>query len=305
MKRMYPTLLALVLGSACDDAFVKGWLVDRPRVLGARIEATAEPARASIAAGEAARVIWLVGAPNGTGRLDWAYALCAPPRGVLPEPRCEGPTLASGSGASEGEIVAMDVVAPPREALGEATELLALAAFCEGGAPLLDARTFEATCPSGAKPLLASATIRLDSGGANRNPEIAPDAVLLDGAVMPVSTARVSASCEGGDSPSVPAGSPHGLTFRFRAEDREPLPASSAGAETLIASHVVTAGELERQYSALEPAEAAPKEVAIPWTAPAAEEVPAGGSLVELYFVLRDGRGGLAFARRTVCVRAL
>jgi hypothetical protein len=303
MKRARLSLLVLALSAACDDTFVKGWLVDRTRVLGARVEVVSEPARASIAPGEPAKVTWIVGAPNGTGRLEWAFAGCAPPVGLLPEPHCEGPTLVSGSGTSDGELVPMDVVAPPAEALGDARALLLLAAFCEHGAPSLDARKFEATCDGGAPALLASATMRLSSSGPNRNPEIVSEGVLFDGAAMPASTARVGPSCIGGGSPTVVAGSAHGFTFRFRNEDREPAAESGGAPETLIASHVATAGELDRQYSALEPGDAAPKEVAIPWTAPSKEEVPSGSRLVEVFFVLRDGRGGLAFARRTVCVR--
>jgi hypothetical protein len=304
MKRaLAPLLVAFAFCGACDDDFVKGWLVDRTRVLGARVEASSDSARATVAPGEAAKVTWVIGAPKGTGRLDWAFAVCASPIGVFPEPRCDGPALVSGSGVSDGEVVPMELVVPPAEAIGETKELLILAAFCEGGTPALDARKFEATCAAGGKPLLASAKIRLTSDGANRNPEIAPGTVLLDGAPMPISAARASAPCAGGDSPVVVAGSAHGFGFRFRPEDREPDPATGT-TETLIASHVTTSGKLERQYSALEPNEAAPKDVAIPWTAPPKEEAGPEGRLVELFFILRDGRGGLAFARRTVCVRA-
>jgi hypothetical protein len=294
-------LVALALVAACDDSFVKGWRVDRTRVLGARVEAAAEPARASIAPGEPMRVTWLVGAPDGTGRLAWAYALCAPPGGHFPEPHCEGPALAAGSGASEGELAPMDMSAPPADAIGDGQELLLLAAFCEAGPPALDARAFVATCAGGGAPLLASTTVRLAAKGPNRNPELAPDAVLFDGAPIAPSAARPGPCAPGADSPVAIAGSSHGFTFRFRPEDREPVP--EGGLETLLASHLVTAGTLDRQYSALEPDDHAPKEVAIPWTAPPVAEVGDGGRLVEVFVVLRDGRGGTALSRRTVCVR--
>ncbi|MDF2693607.1 MAG: hypothetical protein K0S65_1990, partial [Labilithrix sp.] len=87
------SLLLFAFAVGCDDTDTKGWLVDRTRVLGARVEAKAEPARAEIAPGERMNVTWLVGAPNGTGRLGWAYALCAPVEGTQPVPRCEGPVF--------------------------------------------------------------------------------------------------------------------------------------------------------------------------------------------------------------------
>jgi hypothetical protein len=65
----------------------------------------------------------------------------------------------------------MDIDAPPASAVGDAKELLMLAAFCADGAPSLDPRSFTATC--GAKaPLLASTTLHLD--GPNANPAIDP-----------------------------------------------------------------------------------------------------------------------------------
>lgn len=296
MKRM-PVVLAVLAASACEDDFVKGWLVDRTRALGARVEAVADPARASIAPGEPTRVTWLVGAPNGTPPLDWAFAVCAVPIGQRPEARCVGPALNSGSGRTHGERVPMEFVAPPAEAIGDAQELLVLAAFCESAAPdgggagaALDPGRFVATCAGGGQALLASATVRLAVQGPNRNPDLMPDAVLFDGAPMADDPARPGAPCAGGPSPIVAKGTKHGLTFRFRQEDREP-------SESMIVSHVVTAGELDRQYSALDPEEPAPKEVAVPWTAPGEER------LVEFFVVLRDGRGGTAFVRRTVCVR--
>jgi len=152
--------------AACDDSIHRGWLVDRTRVLGARTFAVADPDRASLDPGEAGRVEWLVAAPEGTPALAWSFVACVAPEGNFPEPKCETAVLASGSGAATGEIIAMDLDVPPAAALGNATELLVLAAFCAAGAPALDARAFAATCASG-EPLLASMIVRLASAGPN------------------------------------------------------------------------------------------------------------------------------------------
>jgi hypothetical protein len=283
----------------CDDSINKGWLVDRTRVLGERVEAKAEPARAAIGAAEPLRLTWLVGAPDGTGHLGWAFAVCAPVVGNFPEPRCEGPVFASGAGASDGELVTMELTAPTAAELGTLQSLQVLAAFCEGGAATLDAARFTATCEGGAEARLAAGSIRLAAAGPNRNPEVATDAVLFDGAALApaLATTRAGTPCVGQPtSPVVNAGSEHTFTLRFRGDEREE-------GETILASHQVTTGELKRQYSSLDPGDPAPKDVTIDWTAPPDGEVGDGGRLAEIFFVLRDGRGGQAFARRTLCVR--
>lgn len=293
-------LLALAFAFGCEEVDTKGWLVDRTRVLGVRVEAAAEPSRASIVPGEPMRATWLVAAPGGTGRLGWAYAICAPPLGNYPEPRCPDVVLASARGSSDGELVTMELDAPPAAAVAADVELSILAAFCEGGEASLDAARFEATCAGGATARLAAGKIRLAAAGANQNPEVAPDAILFDGAPLAPSTLRAG-PCEG--DPAAPVAGPgtkHAFALRFRGDERE---SSADGLEDVLASHVVTAGTLKRQYSMFEPADPAPKEVSVEWTAPPSEELGAGGRLVEAYFVLRDGRGGAGFGRRTVCVR--
>lgn len=303
VSRLSLLYLAFVFG--CEETDTKGWLVDRTRVLGVRFEAKADPARASIAPGEVMRATWLVGAPNGTGRLSWAYAVCGPVAGNFPEARCEGPVLASATGASEGELVHMELEAPRAEVVAGLEELQMLVAFCDAGDAALDAARFAGTCAGSDVPArLASATIRLEAAGPNRNPEIAADDVLLDGQPLPPSTLRPGPTCAGAlEAPVLAPGSKHAFTIRFRGDEREPVPGSREGVESILATHVVTAGELERQYSMLDPTDPVPKEARVEWTAPPREQVPEGGRLAEIYLVVRDGRGGAAFGRRTVCVR--
>ncbi|MBX3230306.1 MAG: hypothetical protein KIT84_03770 [Labilithrix sp.] len=243
MKR---ALSALLLGGlvACGNDFIEGWRVDRPRVLGARVEG--------------AEVSWLVAR---TTRVEWAWAVCADTK--LDAPRCDTPVLGAGNGATAGDVVTMDLGA------AAAPERLLLAAFCAEGIATLSPADFTASCAGGGAPLLASVKI-----GAPQ-PQPAPPVLLLDG--------EAPGGC-------VAPGSPHALGFTFRAEDRDP-------GETLLASTTVTDGELDRQYTALEPHEAAPRDVTIAWTAPAA------AGTATAYLVLRDGRGGAAFTRITVCVR--
>src|SRR5262249_14442808 len=153
--------------------------------LGARVEAATEPTRSSILPGEQVRVTWLVGAPDGVKHTEWAFALCASPVGRFPEPHCEGALFAAGTGSSDGESAAMRMHSPLANAGNvppSTGELLLLSAFCNVGNVALDPSRFEATCADGSTALLASLMLESTT---NRNPEIAPDAVSLDGPPLP------------------------------------------------------------------------------------------------------------------------
>ena len=281
---------------ACDDSIHKGWLVDRPRVLGARVSATAEPARASLAPSERASITWLVAVPEGAPKRAWAFAACVPPAGNFAEPKCEAPVIASGSGTATGESIAMDLVVPPAAALGDATELLVLAAFCDDGAPALDARAFTARCASG-EPLLSSLVVRLASAGPNANP--APPSMRIGDANFPADDRAVAGGpCDGApDAPKVEAGGPAvDFVYVFSGAEREPN-------ESVTMSTIVTGGELDRQYWTFDREESAPKELRIPWTPPARDRVGGAGQIVRFYALLRDGRGGASFSRFAICVR--
>jgi hypothetical protein len=293
ISSFYATTLLLASTAACDEAIQEGWLVERTRVLGATVEAIDEPARASLSPGESGRVTFIVAAPRGTPNLAWSFAACLPPEGNFADPACETPVLAAGSGTTSGELVAMDIAVPPVEALGEAKELLLLAAFCSEGAPVLDPGTFTSTCGSG-EPLLASLLVRLATAGANLNPP--PPSVALGGAALLADeTGESGVPCDAAPlAPVVAAGAQVDLVYVFDGAERE------AG-ESILLSTFVTAGELDRQYSDLRPEETTPKGVRIAWTAPGAD---AAGIVVRFYVVLRDGRGGASFARFPVCVRA-
>lgn len=285
--------------AACDEPIARGWRLDRTRVLGARVEAEGDATRASLVPGERARLTWLVAGPSATPRLEWAMAACAAPEGTNPAPRCATGASASTSGAAAGTRIDMDLEVPPAAALGDARELLVLAAFCGTGAPALDPRVFEARCASGAPALLASTRVRLAAAGENRNPPFAPDALTFAGAPWPSPPpGDIGGPCvPSPEAPLAVAGSGE-LTVEVALDPaaREPAPEERGGFEELLVSHFVSDGELDRQFSF---AEAASVEVA--WKPPA--EVGPDGRLVRFVFVVRDGRGGASFAERAACLR--
>ena len=299
-RALLPALLAL--SYSCSEVEPKGWLVDRMRVLGARTEALADPTRASLDPGERGTVTWLVVTPDAPPRLSWSFAACHPPEGYYANPRCTGPVLASGAGTSDGELVRMDLEMPGLAATGEVPELLVLGAFCTHGTVALDAFTFNATCSGGGEALLATTRVRLGTSGINRNPMIADDAIRLDDIPLPPAKFGVSVGpCTGGpDSPFVQAGAGTKILVRLDEAAREP---AEEGREGLTLTHVVTSGELGRQYSSIEPDMAAPAQVAVELTASGPRPGEAPARLTRLFFVLRDSRGAMSFAVRSICVR--
>lgn len=241
MKKLIGIGLALLLG--CDDDFVKGWEVDRERVLAARVEPT--------------EVTWLVARAS---HAYYTYAVCTDTH--LNAPRCDSPVTATGTGEADGEAIAVPVALPPGS--------LMLIGFC-ASAVTLDPVQFLATCADGSPALLASVKTPAQP---NANPTT--PVLLLDGNAVAAETC-------------VAPGSKHAFGFVFQPQDREE-------GEELTASTTVTAGTLDRQYTSLEPGEAAPKAVSVAWTAPASGEA-------SVYLVLRDGRGGTSFTTGRVCVR--
>lgn len=295
MKRAsaLPLLLFVCAMGACEDSIHAGWLVDRPRVLGARVSAIADTRRASLAPGERGRIEWLVAVPDGPPKLAWTFVACVAPEGRFARPRCETPVVATGSGASTSELVTTELTAPTTEALAGSTELVVLAAFCVEGTPTLDARELTATCGAG-DPLLASAYVRLATTEPNTNPP--PPAVRLGDAPL-VEDDRGTAGAPCTSSPSAPKVAPAAEIdfvhiFDGAARERQ---------EWLTLSTVVTGGELDRQYSAFDSDEEATKEARVAWTAPKGG-VPPAGRVVRLYALLRDDRGGASFSRFSVCV---
>src|SRR5262249_55596171 len=139
----------------------------------------ADPARASIAPGETANLTWILAEPSPIAPHAWSAVACLPPDGTNAAPACAGELAASLSGSASGDRVTMGIAVPP--SLGDAPELLVLAAFCDGGVSL-DAASFTATCASG-DAILASVRVRLAGAGANANPA-APSPVKLGDDVL-------------------------------------------------------------------------------------------------------------------------
>jgi hypothetical protein len=283
-----------LLATGCGEPLAPPWLIDGPRVLGARVEAADDPGRPWPRPGEAATVTWIVVAPDGAPALHWGFAACLPDA----QGGCGTPLVqAAGDGAP-----ALTVTVPPRETLGEVSELVVRGAFCASGTPAEVSGT--PRCEGGGAPTVTTLPVPLDLGGEpNRSPSMGSATLTLDGAVWPA----------GEDCAALPpvAADEKKRLIRFTLAGQREIYQSSANAdgvprpvrETIQLSHFATAGKLPRQLSFIEASdERDPAGVTVDWTAPPAPEVPPQGLLVRFYFVARDLRGGLDWLPRTLCV---
>ena len=280
-------ILMLLVLVGCGDPLSPPWLIDKPRVLGARVEAAAEPARPWLRPGEEAAVRWLVAAPDGAPPMRWAFALC------LPDARdnCAAPLQTmTGDGAPD-----LSFSVPPASALGTAAKLVLAGVFCAGGAPVLAMGA--PACEGMAAPTVVTLPVPLDRGGEpNHSPSLAAATLSVDGRPWPAD-ACLPVPADGKAHPLAMALVGQRETYQSTA-NAEGVPV--ARREALQLSHFATAGKLPRQFSFVD-GEGDP-ELSVDWTAPPAAEAPAAGATVRFFFVARDLRGGLDWQTRSLCL---
>lgn len=296
------TLLSLLIGC---DSFDPGSLIRDTRVLGARVELLEDPQLAEPRPGDSVAVRWLTITPSERPVLRWAFLACLA-GGQQAEP-CVGEPLGLFEG--EGQLPELTLAIPAAEQLGDADSLLLIGVICAQGTPELEAHG-EVHCagPSVKEDAVMLTVHVARTGQQNRNPSLDGARVELDGKPLPtVSDERLPNNCaDDGSLPQIEAdGKQHTLTIQLASDPREQYQDDEGRAnvrEQLQLSHFSTAGELERQYTFIEPsASAARPSASQKWTAPKQKDVPAGGKLVRIVTVLRDLRGGFAASEHQLC----
>jgi hypothetical protein len=285
--------LAIVLISGCGDPLVPPWLIDGPRVLGARVEAAGDPQRSSPRPGESATVKWIVASPDGPAAMGWALAAC------LPDSQGD-------CGTSLGEVAGNDAptlafTVPPAETLGPATRVLVTGIFCPDGHP---AATGTPGCDGNGAPTLTTLSVPLDRGGeGNLSPSLASATFTIDGAPWPVTDDCAALPVITADEKKRSIGFAIAGQREIYQSTASPDGVARPVREGIQLSHFATAGKLPRQLSFIESSdERDPAELSVDWTAPPVAEVPPGGLVVHFYFVARDLRGGLDWQTRTLCI---
>lgn len=295
---------AIVLAAGCGGDLPVASRLERTRVLGARVQVAAEPGRADALPGEDAAVEWLVAGPRTPGSLSWAFAVCMGVEGTCEDALA---TPVVGTGAP----VLAPFTAPP--SVDPLKRPLMVGAVCEGGTPALDGAG-RPTCGGATDSAnVARFQIPMPSAGEepNHHPSLGDDAlVLADAPWTAPATGDAGAPCAGTSAlPVVTAGSEQ-LRLRLvtDAGDREAFvrePGQAATLEELQLSSYATAGEFEGSYALIPASDTRPDaDFIAKWTPPVVKDVPAAGLVVHFHFVVRDGRGGLDWTHRALCVVA-
>ena len=302
---MRSVLASLLLLAACGNDLEPGSTIDRVRVLGARVEVAGDPERASPAAGEEARVTWIVTSPDAMPTLSWAMGACVADAAMLD---CASDPVQLGTGS--GGVPQVTFTAP-----ADADGLLVVGVICAGGMPEVDGG--ESRCVGAADAIKTDVRLSVPLGVSNHSPVLADDAIRLGDLAWSEVDAALEPALEGCAADAASLGIPvvsaaaqesifvHVAT---RGADRETYTDVDDGAvrEELQISHFTTAGELDHQFEIVEADDAGDAPVTeVEWTAPTGadlDDVPADGVRVRFTFVMRDGRGGVDSTRRVMCL---
>jgi len=296
MTKLVPLLL--FAATACTSSLDPATLIARDRILGAKVTVDADPSRAWPAPGEQSTITWITASPGESPTFAWTLVAC-PAATTTGLPICGGPAFAHA--AATGPVPMLSLLVP---ADLETRTIVILGAICASGNPLVDPETFAASCSDGSLADLVSQHVSIaHEGMTNHHPDLA-------GAPFTVAGAAWDASNAGGCAglPEVAAGTQDViLAVEMEASTRETFAIENDPTlwrEELMLSPFATAGEIRQRYAYIEASDDRPvSPVAVEWTAPDAEDVPAEGLRVTFDFVIRDMRGGVDAATRALCVR--
>lgn len=299
LRTLCALMLALVAG-ACDDLDLpKSWALTYPRVLGVRSEVVGDETRASPEPGEALRVRTLIAGREAIERLSYSIVACPTVPGAGELPSCRGEPFAQLSDETEllnGELAVELDVADDDTLEGFDQVLIAGVACSDGEARSPgDARADE--CRGGDEPALrwsGTVTLARDEDEHNANPELPADAIAFDDDEWTAVPA--------GDDPPLRVkadGEPHLIRVRLQDSGRERVDGER---EELMLSHFSTAGALERRFSVLESSDPDDRILEVEWRSPRPRPDVKLPDEAKLLFVLRDQRGGTAFAERRLAL---
>ncbi|AKF04880.1 hypothetical protein [Sandaracinus amylolyticus] len=307
-------LFGASMSLACGPSLDPPSVVDRTRIVAARVSVVDAPEIAQPAPGDAIVIEWITIRPAGPEEIAATLVACAPLPGSTGAPAC-----------TPGTIVVLPPRAPSIEPLrtelvvpeGAGRELLITGAVCVGGGtPALVDTGDVPECeggPEGERAELVVLNVPLATGeAANRHPSIADEAWTLAGdAWDPPSAEPPLDGCAELEIPQIDSSERADRTITITASDadRETYvavegdpPANVDKREVLQISHFATAGRFERTFSAVDDTTTQDPAIEIDWALPEIDEVPESGLLVRFTAVVRDGRGGVDVSERVACV---
>ena len=291
---------ALLLGClvlACEaTGFDPEYLVNTLRVLAVQADASfAEP-------GQTVHLTTFWADPNGAGRpIQWAWGTCLNPGSTqIPDCAAALQTLAAG-----GDSFAATV---PANGLDGVTvgEFGIVFAACAGTIALVPnaANGAPVTCTDSNGNVVGrdgfvwgGTRITLVPGVTNQNPQI--DTVSIDGTPWGTTDVPLIDGCDAKDADDCPTSTNHVFSYTATADSDETYDIGQ-GPETeqLIGWFYVTQGTLTAGYASPDTddagAQVAPPTFEMTFTPTLTDR----SRPLQVYFVLRDDRGGLSFTRR-------
>jgi hypothetical protein len=300
-------LAAALAAAACEDPLTDPALIAGPRIVGARVSDAADPAVAAPSAGASARIDWLV-LSDRAGEFSASVAWCSAAPSVLGAPRCGGPVFLEQRVAGRfGESLSLDFTLPGALAPGAAW--LSWLGLCDTGEPSFDPDESLFHCSDG-QPTSGFYRGFIPEGSPNRNPSLADDTLLLDGAVWaePTDTEGApdpGAPCRASVLPELSTRQASSIAFELGGDDREALEDARGtyaahDRESLVYTHVSNRSGLERAFSAID-FDADELRFEVPF-APEGEDPPSDGATLSVYLLVRDERGGVDWSRRDACL---
>jgi hypothetical protein len=219
---------------------------------------------------------------------------------------CQGVPLATAEGT--GGTPTLRLTVPSDDELGTTKTLQVGGIVCESGEPELTSDGARCTGDGkGGTALVYELALARAADGSDENlsPELAETELSFDN--MPwTETSLHAESCAGQGLPTFHADEKeHDIEIVLGPNVRELYESQDerAALEELQLSHFVTAGELSRQFSFVEPSDQSERpRVQVKWTAPKAKKLVGESQTASLTLIVRDMRGGIARTERVFCI---
>jgi hypothetical protein len=297
-------LIALSLWTvpACVE-FDPGSLITETRVLGAQVQVEGDPERSTPRPGETAHVEFVIAGVELDPRVAWSLSACLP--GERSADACTD-VLASAEGT--GTTPGLRIAIPAESALGRVRFMRVVGLICtRGSVDVVNARCVGDHADG--TPLRYDLALAREADGSDENlqPSIQQVRLRFDGEEWRGRSALAQGCAGQPELPKVIADErEHRITIELGPDTRELYVGADerASYEELQLSTFVTGGELERQFSFVEPSDTRERPVVqIEWTAPSRKQLHGADELgVRLLVLVRDSRGGLSQVERALCV---
>lgn len=311
-------VLLLPLLPACMDDIPDGALLERPRVLGARMVFENEPERASPRPGEQGTLQFFTASNDGA---TWTGALtaCVEAPSFSGIPGCAGDPFAFSLPGAPTESPELAMQIPDASAFTSLeSSILVLGVLCSGGTPSMETdASMLPTCdpPEATREVITfSIPVAVGMAPANQHPTWADETIFIDDVAWEPPEAPPETGCASQTGASLPRVSwtdeenPSVLRFTSAPADREEFqelvlgeqPMFVDSREDLQITHIASAGDMQRLNTEVFSDDA--PDPSVEWIHPLQEDIPEDGLTVRFIFVVRDGRAGMDWTERVLCL---